>query len=446
MSKLPIITGVIILLIICAFSCKQAPDPSLLVSLSKSTYLEELKSTGVVEAVNSHSITGPSNYSGNIIKFLVEDGTYVKKGDTVCIVENTNIQNNYETMVTRIETTKARFTTTQANLDLKYAMLQAELENIDAQSAITSLDSLQIQYLSPLQKRIKELQLEQARIRREKIKKNFDYLKPINDAELKSISLQIKRDSIQSLTYKDMLDAMVLTSPADGMVLREPSIWKEDGAKFSVGEQCLSYYPILTIPEMSSVKVSLMVAEAYYRRIAVGDSVLYTFDAMPGNMAWGKVQTVEPMGQPVTRNSKVKNFKIIASVDSFKVIPEPGLSANCRIILHEVKDTIVVPQLAIHDEDSIKVVYTYNGRNYDRKEVLLAESSLKEAVVSIGLDGNETLALIKPPGSQIRNKIFVQDSIKEDFKKQKQNDSVPASKSNVILQSKSNNGIFVIYN
>jgi len=36
---------------------------------------------------------------------------------------------------------------------------------------------------------------------------------------------------------------------------------------------------------------------------------------------------------------------------------KPGLSAFCRIIVDEIKDTIVVPSAAIFTKDSTKIVY-----------------------------------------------------------------------------------------
>lgn len=408
--------------VLCVSCSSNSVNPNSVHKLSLQTYVNDIYVEGTVEAVNSVSVNGPQRMNANII-YLVEEGTAVEEGDTVCIVEEKQIENYYETMLANIENTKATYTKTEAELELKYAFLKSQLENIEAQTAIANLDSSQIKYLSPVQQKIKKLELKKSEIQHHKVQKEFEYLKPINDSELRKIKLQIKQDSLRSLTYKDMLDDMILTSPIKGIALRGRSPNSYD-AKVQEGDMTYPGYPIINIPDLTEVRVLIMASESAFKRISVNDKVAYTFDGMAGNIAWGKIELIEPMGQPVSRNSKVKEFKVYASIDSFKVIPNPGLSANCRIVLDEVHDTIVVPQLAIFEEDSVKVVYVLESHTYSRKEVLLGESSPKEAVVISGLRGDETLALNKPTQSRIKHNIPLADSIKLKMNKPKPNNKL----------------------
>ena len=101
-------------------------------------------------------------------------------------------------------------------------------------------------------------------------------------------------------------------------------------------------------------------------------------------------------------NSKVKVFEIEASVDSFAEIPDPGFSAECRIILKRVKDTIVVPQIAVFDQDSTKVVYVKLKKGYEMREVKTGLSSTKEVIIEKGLKINEYITLTVPPKKEIK--------------------------------------------
>ena len=154
--------------------------------------------------------------------------------------------------------------------------------------------------------------------------------------------------------------------------------------------------PVLNIPDLSEMKVTFKASEINYKRISVDNKVEMTFDAMPGNKAYGKIRMKAPVGQPIARGSKVKMFEIEASIDSFDVIPEPGLSAQCKIFLQEVNDTIVVPQISIFEEDSLSVVYAKTNKSFERREIEIAEKSQKYAVVKAGLNGDECVSLIKP--------------------------------------------------
>jgi len=404
----------LVLLILLEFSCRRpVVNPTAMVQLAIQTYSDELMVEGTVDAVNSTSLNCPQRIDGTII-YMVKDGTHVMKGDTVCILENREINNIHETILSKVENTRANYNKSKADLDMNYALLEAQLSSIDAQTSISNLDSFQMNYVSPVQKRIKELELKIAAIEKAKYERKLKFLKRINESELKKIQLQIKQDENQADRIKNMLDQMVMTTSLNGIALRANSRINPEN-KLQEGDQVWDGIPLVSIPDLSLMKVNILASETDFKRITVTDSVIYTFDAMPGNMAWGKVLQIAPMGRPMSRNSKIKVFDITASVDSFKVLPGPGLSAMCRIIMKQIPDTIVVPQLAIFDEDSIKVVYVSKGKKFIRQEVLSGISSPKEAVIIAGLTGTETLSFLKPPVSSISSSITIADSVKQKF-------------------------------
>jgi len=139
----------------------------------------------------------------------------------------------------------------------------------------------------------------------------------------------------------------------------------------------------------------------------INDRVEFTFDAMPGRVAYGKIIFKAPVGQPIKRNSPVKFFDVEASIDSAQVLPKPGVSATCNIIIQRVKDTIVVPQLAIFEEDSLKMVYIKLDHGYERRQIIIGPSSPKNAVVVSGLSGKESLSIIKPSSAHIKKTTFL---------------------------------------
>ena len=98
-----------------------------------------------------------------------------------------------------------------------------------------------------------------------------------------------------------------------------------------------------------------------------------------------------------------------ASVDSVYVLPEPGFTVNSRVINTFVSDTIVIPQVAIHDVDSMKVVYVKNNRRYEMREVALGASSMKEAIIARGLQVGEVVSLTVPPATSIKGRKLLED-------------------------------------
>ena len=144
------------------------------------------------------------------------------------------------------------------------------------------------------------------------------------------------------------------------------------------------------------MKVLIYAQETEYKRLHEGDSITYTFDAMPGNRAWGRITKLSPVGQTRTQGSAVKTFEIEASVDSMLTPVDPGMSALCRVYLRHIPDTIVVPSISIFDKDSLKVVYVEHKGHFEERQVTLGESSPRSTIITDGLAIGERIALIKP--------------------------------------------------
>jgi multidrug efflux pump subunit AcrA (membrane-fusion protein) len=155
---------------------------------------------------------------------------------------------------------------------------------------------------------------------------------------------------------------------------------------------------------MEQMKVKIMAPEGQFKRLKIGDKVEFSFDAQPDNQAWGTITKKAPIGQPIKRRSKVKVFEVEASVDSSRHIPTPGMSAQCRIILYQLSDTLVVPQIALFERDSAKVVYVETGKGYEVREVVPGLSSPSEVVIMKGLKAGDRISLLLPDDQLIFKK------------------------------------------
>ncbi|MFA6581870.1 MAG: hypothetical protein WCS79_08715, partial [Paludibacter sp.] len=176
---------------------------------------------------------------------------------------------------------------------------------------------------------------------------------------------------------------------------------------------------VVNIPDLTKMKVKIIASENDCKRIEENDAVEYSFDAMPKNKAWGKIVKKSPVGQPVKQNSKVKIFEIEASIDTAKMIPGPDLTTKCKVILKRIKDTIVIPQITIFEQDSMKVVYVKKSDKYEMRQIITGSSSQNRAVVVAGLHEKEKISFIKPGSDLIENKTLLTKSILKKFKNYK---------------------------
>jgi hypothetical protein len=359
---------------------------------------------GYVEPVRSTTANCPPYIEG-VIGFLIEDGTYVKEGDVVCLVEVAELQTSYDTWVAALENAEVDLNMTRANMDMQYALLDAQVKNNEAETQIAQLDSLQLQYATPNQVKIKELELAQVTIQKNRFEKKLKALEIIQQSEIRTKELQVQQLVNRLQSAKEQLDALTVKAPKDGLAIRAVSPLTRQ--KLQVGDPIWHLMPLVNLPDFAAMKVKMQVSETDYKYINVKDSVIFSFDAMPDNQAWGKIEMKSPVGQQYKEGSKVKFFDIEVSIDSTLAMPEPGFTANCRIFLKQIKDTLLVPQIAVFEEDSMKVVYVKQGKQFDMYQVTTGISSPKEAIITAGLQGNEVISLVRPPASAIRKKQFL---------------------------------------
>jgi len=401
-------SGILFLFIFLSVS-SCSPDAKLSsYTVSQGDFINSLLVEGVVEPVLTTTLSSPRNCDG-VVQFLVEDGIYVEKDEIVCIIEFQALQNMYDQNVIGLETAEASFNKTKADLNMQYALLEAQVKTNEADTKIAQMDSLQLAFVSPNQRMIKELELEKASIEKERYEKKLQALKIIQQSEIRRWELEINRYRNQVQMFKDYIDALTIKAPRSGLVIRSTNLLTRK--KLQVGDPVWSNFPIAIMPEFKQMKVKIMASETDFKMISINDSVFYTFDAMPGNSGSGKILKKSPVGQPYKEGGKVKYFEIEASIDTVMTMPEPGFTANCRIILKKEMDVVIVPQIAIFEEDSIKVVFVQRRNGFERRQVLTGLSSIRESVITAGLAGGEVITLTKPKAQLVKERIALPDSL-----------------------------------
>ena len=363
-------------------------------AVERRAYEDVLVIEGHTESVNSVNIHCPPHVDGTIID-IVESGTYVKKGDVVCVLEDMGVDNKYERLQLDLEGAYAELEKLKASQRLDSALLDAQVRNNDAEAMLAGFDSLQMLYMSPTDRQTKELQLERAAIERARLLKKVESTKVMQKIDLMRMEKHIAWVKRNLDDERKKIESLTIRSPKDGLAVRGRR-WPWSDETWTIGDNVWNGRIVVTLPDFESIKVILYAQETEYKRLQMGDSIMYTFDAMPENRGWGRITKVASVGQTRTNGSQVKTFEIEASVDSLLAPIEPGLSVRCHIYIKHIPNTIVVPTISIFDKDSLKVVYVQNGRKYEEREVKLGIGSPKMTIIEDGLCEGEHISLIKP--------------------------------------------------
>jgi len=405
LGKKGVFLGVSLMILSCG---KGVGDKSSLTChAERKDYREEIVSTGTAQSVSTVTIACGNDIDGTI-KYLVEDGTVVERGDTLCIIEDHNLENELDNLLNNLKTVEAERTKASATYHMEHAIQTARLESGLAEASIAALDSLQLQFAPPLQRRIKELNLRRAAINQERAKMNLRSMEVtwrVDSQRIASYSTYLRR---RIADQRQRIAALILCAPQPGLAVIADS-WRED-RRLQVGDNVWERMPVVVLPDVSNMEVVMRIPESDYKRISLADPVDFTFTSDADARAWGHITKKMPVGMEAEEGSRVKLFEVTAAIDSTLRPVNPQSTARCSICLRLMEDVLVVPSVCVMDADSTKVVYVRGkGGHIEQREVEVAYSSSTETVIARGLTVDDELLLLQPASGGVRRKVFLNE-------------------------------------
>lgn len=397
-GKIDLLNYITVIYIVCFFiSCQHHSKTEGLefYNVKQKDFINSITVNGYLEASRSITLTCPINGQDVRITDMVKEGSMVHKGDTVCRLQCAELDNQYKDALKNYEIEKSNYDKTQAQQELEYKTLEAQVETIEASVNIAMLDSSKLRFYTPAMQKITKLNLEKSLIQKEKILKKMDFTKRINATVLNTCQLRIQQQDNIAKRAKSQLDKLCLVADTSGVI--EYSLLWSTGNKAKIGDVIWGRMPVLKLTDLSELQLKLLVSENQFKVIQKDQKVTFTIDIMPDKIFHGKITTKLPQGKPVMDQSNVKYFEVLAQLDStLRSIP-PGVNVSCKVYLDNIKNAITVPIVSVFDKDSIKLVYLIENQKIRLQTVKTGQSNDKEIIITSGLKPNCKVLLSKPP-------------------------------------------------
>jgi HlyD family secretion protein len=394
-------------------ACRQKKSNIITCDLKRKDYIETIDAIGTIQAVNNSIILAPVTPVSNLLQVthLAKDGAHVKKGDTICIFDVPELSGMIEDYKVDLENMEGDLKKLEADNAMQLSLLNAQVETNKAETSISMLDSLKMKFATPTDKKLLALEMGKANIEKNKLQKKLSAQKRINNSELIKMSSRIMMQKNQLQMFQNQYNSLKIVSPVDGMVMHVRN-YRLEGGNFLFGDieegsSTLSNMSVLQIPDMKTMQVLAEVSEADYKKIQNGQKVLINVEAASDLHTTGKIKRKTLQRANSQAKTAIKTYEIVINVDSLHSEMKPGLSAICRIIIDQVKDTIVAPVAAIFEKDSLKIVYVEQGKKFIPVTVETGTSNSAFSIISKGLLGNETIALTQPSHNMIKGEIKI---------------------------------------
>ena len=315
------------------------------------TIVIKLEETGEIQPIRE--IEQKSQVSGELVKFFVEEGDYINKGDLIAEIEPDfsqaeailRVNSNLKLAEIELENAKEKYNKRKALFADNY-ISETELDNY--KDAYTTA---QINYDSALQQ--------------------YELVK------------EIESDNNLSKLY----------STASGTIIQKPV--EEGEMVVSSSGSYSSGTVILKLADLSRMIVNTKINEVDISKIEIGMKVNIQVDAYPYEDFNGKITKIAAMA---INYNNVKVFPVEIELKEVDEKLKPGMTANITIIGEERKDIVVIPIRCIFsDDEGNDIVYKVKNDTIGSGDVVKTGiNNFQEVEIIEGIAVGDTISTKEP--------------------------------------------------
>lgn len=368
------------------------------VTAQRGTIRSVVSTNGKVEPLQNFEAHAP--IATTVKKLLVREGDHVKKDQLLVQLNDAKARSQAAQAKAQVLSADADFSGIQSGgnreevLTLESQIVKARTACDTAQRNVDALRRLQQQNAaSPGEVTNAEDQLKRTTADLNLLlqKQKNRYSQP----EITRVDAQKSEAQAAYAAAEDVLNQLNIRAPFDGVVYSLPVL---QGAYLSPGDL------VLQEADLSKVRVRAFVDEPDVGRLAPGDKIDVTWDAMPDRTWEGSVSVI-PAVIKLHGTRNVGETTCIVDNRDFKLLP--NVNVGVTIITAEHRDVLTVPREAVRQEDGKAYVYQIVNNELQRRYVQTSISNLTQVEVTGGLPENALVALGPTNSKPLRDGLSV---------------------------------------
>jgi HlyD family secretion protein len=350
----------------------------------RNTIRSVVSTNGKVEPIQSFEAHAP--VSTVVRKLLVKEGDHVKKGQLLVQLDDAQARSQAARALSQVSAADADLNAIQTGgnreevLTVEAQLVKAQGDRDSAQRNLDALQRLQSKGSASVGE-VKEAENQLARANAElkllQQKQKDRYSRP----EIARAEAQKAEAQSAHAAAEDTLDQLNIRAPFDGVVYSLPL---HHGAYVNPGDL------VLQEADLSKVLVRAFVDEPDVGRLARGQAIEVTWDAVPGRIWTGAVSTI-PTTVRLRGTRNVGETTCVVDNHDLKLLP--NVNVGITIVTAEHRNALTVPREAVRQDDSKTYVYEIVNGELQRRDVQIAASNLTQVEVTGGISDNTEVAL-----------------------------------------------------
>ena len=389
---------VVAVLLLASFMSRDEVIPVRAATVERNSIRSVISTNGKVEPVQSFEAHAPVGTT--VRKLLVKEGERVKKGQLLAQLDDADASSQAARALAMVRAAQADASALRSGgnqeevLTLSSQLVKSENARDTAQRNLEALKRLQQQgAASPGEIKQAEDQFAAAEADLKLIqqKQKDRYSQP----EIAKVDAQKSEAQSAYAAAENILSQLNIRAPFEGVVYSLPV---HQGAYVNPGDL------VLQEADLSKVLVRAYVDEPDVGRLAPGQKIDLTWDAMPGRTWQGAVtsipSTVKLLG---TRN--VGETTCIVDNQDLKLLP--NINVGVTIVTAEHQNSLTVPREAVRLDDGKTFVYEIVNNELKRRDIQTAISNLTQVEISNGVTDKALLALASTNSKPLREGVAV---------------------------------------
>ncbi|MBZ0113277.1 MAG: efflux RND transporter periplasmic adaptor subunit [Thermoanaerobaculia bacterium] len=359
-----------------------ASEAEIWATLERRDLVLEVKVEGLLEAVNSVSITPPAipqmwNFK---ISMLVPEGTEVVAGQPIVDFDPTELRQRLRSKVGERDSSAGEFEKRVSELEIERQNLELNLAESEARLRRQELE-LQVPEDLVAARDIELVRIDRdlSRFEIDNLTQRLEFLDQRSDAELSALRRRRDRAAQRVEELEGHLASMQVPAPRAGTVIYP----KSDGEKHRIGDSVWRAETILEIPDLAAMTAVGQIDETDIGRVKVGQPVELRLDAHPDHQFHGSVGALhEAVKQrSATDPRKFVEIEILLEVTDPDRM-RPGMRFKGTVEVERLTDRLCLPNevpeslpegprvIVAHGVGREEVFPTLGRRNSECSEVL----------------------------------------------------------------------------
>ncbi|MGA7081142.1 MAG: efflux RND transporter periplasmic adaptor subunit [Terriglobales bacterium] len=361
-------------------------------AVEQGTIRSLVSTNGRIEPVANFEAHAP--VSTSVRRVFVKEGDSVKQGELLVVLDDADARAQAARAQTQLKAAQAglsaaeRGGTQEEMLSLDAQLAKANTDRDSAQHNLDALKQLEQQGAASAGE-VREAENALARADAQLTFLRQKQTKRYSNAELARVKAQQDEAQAAYEAAEDVLAKSNVRAPFAGIVYSLPV---KQGGFVAAGEL------LLQLADLRKVVVRAFVDEPDVGRLAPGDPMEITWDAVPARV-WRTTVTAVPSTVRLRGSRNVGETTSIVDNKDLKLLP--NINVGVTIIAGQHDNVLVVPREAVRMDDSKPYVLLVSGHELKRREVETALSNLTQVEIIHGLAANDVVAINSSNGKPI---------------------------------------------